>query len=125
MSGISRPLLACILVMPACATPDACDFPTEAIAADGVITEADTCGFWSVDVGGHLYLDLHVTRELPDCALSLGYGVEVPNDPIYSALDTDSAKYTYDFVGQTAIEETSVDIACDEGTEWHALLRVE
>ncbi|MSP54152.1 MAG: hypothetical protein EXR69_00870 [Myxococcales bacterium] len=125
MRRFVAPALAGALAVSACAPPEACDFPTEASAAGGVITEADACGYWSLAVGGHLYLDLHVSRELPDCALSLGDGVEVPNDPIYSALTTDSSKYTYDFVGQTAIEETSVDIACDEGTEWHALIRVE
>lgn len=108
-----------------CGSPNPCSFPADPATADGVITETDTCGFWDLAVDGHLYLDLHVTRELPDCALSLGEGIEVPNDPIYSALETDSAKYTYDFLGTVATDESAIDIACDEGTEWHALVRVE
>ncbi len=90
-----------------------------------MLEETDTCGFWSVAVGDHLVLDLHVQRELPDCALSLGPSLSNPNEPIYTNLTGDGYKYTYDIVADAVEAESTVDIACDEGTEWHALVTIE
>ncbi len=118
-------LLLCILQLVACSDPGPCAFPDSAVATDGVLGNEDTCGFWQVPVGEHLYLDLHVTRELPDCAAAVGDGLSLPNDPIYSNLATDGAKYTYDIVADSAVAETNIDITCDEATEWHALVAVE
>lgn len=108
-----------------CASPGPCDFPADASVPATVLEETDTCGFWSIATGAHLILDLHVQRELPDCALSLGPSLSNPNDPIYTNLTGDGPKYTYDIVADGAVEETTVDIACDEATQWHALVTVE
>ncbi len=126
-----RPVLLAVAALSACGGSPPCTFPGSSTSPSGVLSEADTCGYWSVAVDtsspddGHIYLDLHVSRELPDCALSLGDGIDVPNDPIYTNLSTDGPKYTYDFVGQSAIALTTADISCDEGTEWHAEMDVE
>ena len=118
-------LFLAILPLVACSEPGPCAFPDSAVATGGVIENEDSCGFWLVPVGDHLYVDLHVTRELPDCAIAVGSGLSIPNDPIYSNLGTDGAKYTYDIVADSAVAETNIDITCDEATEWHALVTVE
>lgn len=99
--------------------------PVDPAAIPGVLTEVDTCGFWSMPLDSHLFLDLHIRSELPDCLLSLGPSLSSPNDPIYTNLTGDGPKYTYDIIADAASEETTIGIACDEGTEWEALVRVE
>lgn len=117
--------LSAFAALVGCASPGPCDFPADASVPADVLGDADTCGFWSIAAGDHLILDLHVQRELPDCALSLGPNLSNPNDPIYTNLTGDGPKYTYDIVADAAVEETTVDIACDEATQWHALVTVE
>lgn len=117
--------LSTFAALAGCASPGPCDFPADASVPATVLEETDTCGFWSIAAGDHLILDLHVQRELPDCALSLGPNLSNPNDPIYTNLTGDGPKYTYDIVADAAVEETTVDIACDEATQWHALVTVE
>jgi hypothetical protein len=114
-----------LLPLYACAESGPCTFPDSAVATGGVLGNEDSCRFWTVPVGEHLYLDLHVTRELPDCAIAVGDALSVPNDPIYSNLATDGPKYTYDVVADSVVAETNIDITCDEATEWHALVAVE
>lgn len=124
-------LLCTFAALAGCASPGPCDFPADASVPATVLEETDTCGFWLLaapsppDGGGHLILGLHVQRELPNCALSLGPSLSNPNDPIYTNLAGEGPKYTYDIVADGAVEETTVDIACDEATEWHALVTVE
>jgi hypothetical protein len=118
-------LFFAILPLVACSEPGPCTFPDPAVETGGVLGNEDTCGFWQVPVGEHLYLDLHVTRELPDCAAAVGDGLSLPNDPIYTNLAPDGPKYTYDIVADSAVAETNIDITCDEATEWHALVTVE
>ncbi len=114
-----------LLALLGCGAPGACDFPADPATPDTVIDETDTCGSWAMAVGDHLVVDLHVLRELPDCALSLGDGLSVPNDPIYTNLTDEGPKYTYDLVAEAAADDATVDITCDEGTEWHALVTIQ
>lgn len=102
-----------------------CAFPDAASDPGGVVSNTDACGFWALAVGDHLYLDLHVTTELPTCVAQVGDGLSIPNDPIYTNMADDGPKYTYDIVADAPTDAAAVDITCDEGTSWHAQVAVQ
>lgn len=119
-------LLALAALAAGCAAdPAACDYPDAPTAVDGVLGNADACGYWSLAEGARLYLDLHVTTELPTCVAEVGAGLGIPNEPIYTNLADDGPKYTYDIVAIAPTDAAAVDVTCDEGTAWHAQVAVE
>jgi hypothetical protein len=108
-----------------CTTPDegACpsyaDAPT---APDGSIS--DSCGWWSLAVGDHLYANVFLSEPEAPCSEALGDGLSLNADPIYSAT-ADAPKWTYDIVADASGTGLGVDITCDDGTRWSALVDVE
>lgn len=119
-------LLAAAALAAGCAAdPAACAYPDAPTALSGVLGNGDTCGYWSLAEGAHLYLDLHVTTELPTCLAESGPELSTPNEPIYTNLADDGPKYTYDIVAIAPADAAAFDVTCDEGTAWHALVAVE
>ena len=102
------------------------DYPTDPTPPPGVLGSADTCGYWSLAVGEHLYTSVGVTEAQSPCSAALGDGIVLNADPIYSAMSDDVPKWTFDVVGEssTGTGYAGVEIACDDGTEWSARIQV-
>lgn len=121
-------LLALLL---ACAPSDsdaACAaFPAEPTAPEGVLGPEDSCGFWALALGEHLYADVVVTEPLAECDATLGAGLELFSSPIYSAMSNDEPKWTFDVVGVAATEAAGAELSvrCADGSGFEALVRVE
>lgn len=112
----------------ACATPvdDGCAWPDAASAPAGVLeSAADDCGWWSLAVGEHLYVNVAVTEADAPCGPPEMDAVLAENaGAIYSNLSGQGPKWTYDLVGVSA-GETTVAIHCDDGTQFSARVTVE
>ncbi|MDP2315589.1 MAG: hypothetical protein Q8P41_22005 [Pseudomonadota bacterium] len=111
-------------VLFACATPDesGCSFPDAAVAPDGVVE--DSCGWYALAVGEHLYANVYVAEPSSPCSVALGEGLSA-RDPIYSAMSDDAPKWTYDVTAEAAGVEQIVDVTCEDGTRWQARVDVE
>lgn len=119
-----------LLLSFACAslsTSPCADWPSDPVEADGVLENADSCGFWLLPVGEHLYVNVGITAEESTCAATMEPYVELNADPIYSNMSNEGPKWTFDFVGMkpSGAEATGIDVSCDEGTEWAARVVVE
>ena len=92
-----------------------------------MLSAEDTCGFWSLALGDHLYVDVVVTEPLAECEATLGAGLELFSSPIYSAMSNDEPKWTFDVVAVAATDPAGaeVSIECVDGSTWGALVRVE
>ncbi len=101
-----------------------CDFPKEATPLPGVLSAADDCGYWTVSVGDHLVVGLPVETEAAVCAVEVDDGVSLNADPIFTNFAPDGPRWTVDAVGNSVTERGTVDIDCDDGSEWHALVQV-
>ena len=122
-------MLLALLLACASADPDAAcdDYPAEPSDPSGVLSTADTCGFWTLEVGDHLYVDVVVTEPLAECEATLGAGLELFSSPIYSAMSNDEPKWTFDVVGTAATDPAGAEVRveCVDGSAWGALVRVE
>lgn len=116
-----------LLLLLACAepAPDACAWPDAPVAPEGVLENADTCGYWSIAVDGHLYVNVGLVAPDQDCSAAMDEAVALNSSPIYSNLNTDGPKWTFDVLGVSATESfASFDVSCDEGTRWAARIAV-
>lgn len=116
-----------LLLALACAepAPDACAWPEAATAASGVLENADTCGFWSLPVDGHLYVNVGLTEPDVDCSAAMDTALALNAQPIYSNLTTDGPKWTFDVVGLAPADPwAAFDVTCEEGTRWAARVEV-
>ncbi len=117
--------LALVLLLPACAPSEeeeGCDWPDSPVAPDGTVQ--DSCGWYTLAVGGHLYANVYVTEPESPCTAALGDGLSA-RDPIYSAMSDDAPKWTFDVVAQVPGTEQPVDVTCEDGTTWQAKVDVE
>ena len=106
--------------------PDDCAWPDSATDAGGVLENTDTCGFWSLEVDGHLYVNVGLTEPDGECSAAMGEEVSLNASPIYSNLTTDGPKWTFDVVGVAPTAPfASLDVPCDEGTRWAARVEVQ
>ena len=106
--------------------PDDCAWPDSATDAGGVLENTDTCGFWSLEVDGHLYVNVGLTEPDVECSAAMGEEVSLNASPIYSNLTTDGPKWTFDVVGVAPTAPfASLDVPCDEGTRWAARVEVQ
>ena len=118
-----------VLLLAACAgeTPICEDFPSSPQPWSGVLSNAESCGFYGLAIDEHMVVSTYVTEEQSPCVSELGPSVELNADPVYSNLSDDGAKYTWDVVG---VEPTEGDFdlvtfTCEDGTAWQARVRVE
>lgn len=102
--------------------PEGCVWPEEPTAPTGVVTES--CGWYLLEVGDRLYVNVYVTEPESPCDAELGVGLGLPNDPIYSHLSNDDPKWTFDIHAQVPGAELGVDITCEDGTAIEALVDV-
>ena len=118
-----------LLLLAACAGDDASDcaaWPDEAVAADGVLGNADTCGYWRLGVGEHLYVNVSVTVAESPCTASMEPAIGLNADPIYTNLSNDGPKWTFDVVGLSATDGyAGLQVECGEGTTFAARVVVE
>jgi hypothetical protein len=115
-----------LLLLLACASDPkegACtEFATDPAAPDGVLTNDDDCGTWSLAVDDQLVVSVYVTVEQATCEAEMGDGLDLPYEPIYTNLSDDGAKVTFQFKATAAAQDSSIAITCDEGTTWNAHL---
>lgn len=110
--------------------PGECGYEAEPITADGTLTNEDTCTFWELAVGDHLVVNVQVSVEdpsvFPGCNFNDTEFVVLNSSPIYSNLEGQGAKWTFDWVGETASAGAYDEIAvtCDDGTTWEARVEV-
>lgn len=119
--------LVVLVLLAACSAPEeqtGCDWPDAATAPTGVVTEADTCGWWLLAVGEHLYVNIHVAERESPCEGSFGGGLEV-RDPIYSDIGEEGPKWTYDLHAQVPGPMQEVSITCEDGTAWEGRVDIE
>jgi len=125
MSPSRLVLFVSMLALAACAPeeePDGCVFPETPTAPTGVVDES--CGWYLLSVGEHLYVNVYVAQ-LATCAVdAAGSGIEV-NEPIYSDMEGDRPKWTFDALAQVPGNEYPLTIACDDGTTYELLVDVE
>lgn len=117
-----------ILGMFACGEPEpepACEEWRPLANVDGVIDNDEDCGQWTLPIGEHLYVNVYVSEELSPCEAEHAAEIGLPYDPIYTNLETDGPKWTFDFVGNEVVSDSAIDVSCDDGTEWHARVSVE
>jgi hypothetical protein len=116
-----------LLLLLACATPEedvtCAAWPDAASAPDGVVE--DSCGWWQIAVGDHLYVNVYLAEADATCSDALGDGLVLNSDPIYTNMSDDAPKFTYDIVGDAAGTALGVDITCDDGTRWGAQVDVQ
>ena len=106
-----------MLFLLACAS-STCDWPATATAPDGSVE--DSCGYWAVPVGEHLYANVYLSEPESPCEAALDPALHLNSDPIYSAMSNDAAKWTYDVVVDAAGDPLEVTVTCDDGTAWYA-----
>jgi hypothetical protein len=94
--------------------PEGCVWPEEPTPPTSTVTES--CGWYLLDVGDHLYINVYVTEPESPCEADWEPGLEVP-DPIYSDLSNDDPKWTFDIRAQVPGSELDVSIVCEDGTE--------
>lgn len=109
-----------LLLLLACAD-STCDWPDAAAVPDGPVE--DSCGWWEVAVGEHLYANVYLSEPESPCSDTLDPSLHLNSDPIYSAMSGDSAKWTYDVVVDAAGSEMEVTVTCDDGTAWYARVK--
>ncbi|MSQ03159.1 MAG: hypothetical protein EXR71_14930 [Myxococcales bacterium] len=112
----------------ACAEPEPegpCPVWADEAAADGVLDNAHDCGTWTLAVDEHLYVNVYIDEIEAPCADVIDDGVDRPHEPTYTNMSNDAPKWTYDFVGVSAVDVAEVTITCEEGTEWHARVHVQ
>lgn len=97
------------------------DAPTE---ADGTLSNPDSCGWWSLVVGDQLIVSVEMTEPDHECEATLGAGLDLPYSPIYTNLENDVPKMTFQVVGAEVAEASEVEIGCTEGTAWAAKVDV-
>ncbi|MDP2306014.1 MAG: hypothetical protein Q8P18_08300 [Pseudomonadota bacterium] len=111
----------------ACAAPvddgSCAEWPADATPADGVVDE--TCGWFTLPVGDHLYANVYIVEPESPCDVVLGPGLVLNSSPIYSAMSNDAPKWTVDVVAEAPGEALLVDVACEDGTRWQARVDVE
>jgi hypothetical protein len=121
-------LLALLIACAGEEEPSGCaDWPSDPVAPDGVLRADEDCGFWTIAVDEHLYVDLVITVPLAECPSTLGDGIELFSTPIYSAMSNDEPKLTFDVVGAapTGSEYALFDVLCEEGSRFSARIDVE
>lgn len=105
--------------------PPLCEsYPTEPTPADGVLENADSCGFWTIPVGDQLIISVAMTVPDERCDATPGDGLELPYEATYTNFSDDSPKMTFQVLGEEPIDLTDLSIACTEGTEWAAQVQV-
>ena len=103
---------------------ESCSFPSEPSAASGVLDSSHDCGFWSIAIGEHIYLNLAVDSFESTCSLTLGPGLEENASPSYSDLGDQGAQWTYDFVGVETAEDSEITLECSDGVTWYGRVNV-
>ena len=101
-----------------------CDFPANPAAPPNVLGASDDCGFWTVAVDTHLVLGLPVEEATTTCSVDVDDGVRLNADPIFTNFEPDGPRWTFDTVGNAPSEHGTVDIECDDNSEWHAIVQV-
>lgn len=103
-------------------------YATTAVAADGVLSNEDSCGYWQLAVDDQLVVSVELTGPLDDpdqdCALTLGDGLDRPYEPTYANFEDDVPKMTWQVFGTAAATASRIDITCVEGTSWSAQVDV-
>lgn len=99
------------------------EWPDGPAPLDGVVEES--CGWYTLAVGERLYANVYVTEPEARCDETIGEGVALTNEPIYSAMSNDAPKWTYDLTAESAAEGVLVDITCEEGTRFQVKMDVE
>ncbi len=102
------------------------DYPSEPREVNRTLSNVDTCGYWWLSVGEHIYINVAVSTEDDDCAASVGTGLIVPYTPTYSNMGTDGPKWTFDIEAQSETDgqPATVEVTCDDKTTWHARVDV-
>jgi hypothetical protein len=117
-----RNLLAIGLLAIASCAP--CSFPKDAVAPPNVLGIQDDCGYWAIAVDDHLVLGLAVESDATTCHVEVDDGVRLNSEPIFTNFGEDGPRFTFDLVGNAPTERGSVEIECDDGTRWQALVEV-
>jgi len=118
-----------VLLLVACveAPLEGCsDFPADAVAPDGVLGGDDDCGYWQIAVDEHLYVSVPVTGVDELCSWTVGDGIELPYDPIFTSMENDIPKQTFDVLGMSSTGSgyAGFDVSCDAGSGWSARIQV-
>ena len=113
-------LLACA---PATDETACTSWPDAAVPPDGVTEES--CGWYALSVGGHLYANVYVTDPDAGCDAVLADGLALNAEPIFSNMSDDAAKWTYDIVATSAGNSLHADVTCSDGTRFEARVDVE
>ena len=113
--------IALLLTLASCAP---CDFPKDPVPVPGVLTTEHDCGYWTVPVDGHLVVGLPVELDTTTCVVEVDDGVSLNSSPIFTNFQPDGPRWTFDAVGNAPTQRGSVDIDCDDGSGWHALVEV-
>jgi hypothetical protein len=100
------------------------DFPTSATEAPTVLENDDSCGHWSVPLGDQLVVSLIITEPEAPCELASDEGLTLLYDPIYTNMSNDSPKWTFQVGADVEAEGVPLEISCEEGTTWAALVDV-
>ena len=119
-----------VLVLAGCGgggRPPECDFSNMPLHPDGPAEQIDDCRAFVIGVGEHLYVNMTVTGSEAVCTETLGEGLALNAEPIYSEFGEDGPRFTYDIVGEAATggDRALVDIECDDGSYWRAEVVVE
>jgi hypothetical protein len=108
----------------ACAPDDCPEGRPDAVALDGVLESADTCGAWTLAVDDHVYVNVGLQEPEATCDATLPAHFTLPNDPIYSNFEPAGPKWTYDFLA-VAPGDDRIAVVCEDGTEWSGWFAVE
>ena len=98
--------------------------PDSASTPPTVLGNEHDCGYWTVALDAQLYVSIVVEEVESPCASDPGEGLEQLYDPIYSNMNNDAPKWTFQILGTSVIEGTTLSVTCDEGTTWHAKVDV-
>lgn len=110
-----------LLLLLACApSPStACEgAPPAAVAPDGVLGAADTCGAWSIAVDGHLYVQLAVSDPEVDCDVVLDEPLALFSSPIFAHMNGDPPSWTFDVTAAEPADAAYLEIACTDDTRF-------
>jgi len=99
-------------------------FPESPSAPDGVLESEDSCGWWELPVGEHLYVNVGLSEPKAECSESLGAGLALNASPTYSNFEPDGPKWTFDVVAEASATASAVEITCSDGSAWSALVDV-
>lgn len=100
------------------------DYATSAVEITGVLDATNMCQLYTLPVGEHAYVSVHVTEPEVPCAGTTEAGIALFSEPTYANFDGDGPKWTFDVVGEAPTDAARFDVACDDGTAWSALFQV-